>query len=107
MSMFSRLYNKMPRFLQVLAEDMQNLHEYGRFMRVAMTVGTVVFFYKFSQTMAYMESEKRQETPEEKANRRKQDQVLRERLRNEALRASSVVPPSDHHIRDIIQRANS
>ena len=107
MSRLLRIYNRLPRFAQVLAEDMQNLHEYGRFMRVAMTFGTIFFLYKFSQTLAYMESEKREETLEERTSRRNRERILREQLRDEALHASSIVPPSEQHIRDILQRANS
>ena len=106
-SRYSQIHKRLPRFAQVLADDMQNLHEYGRFMRVAMTVGTLTFLYKFSQTMAYMESEKREETFEERADRKKRERVLRDRLRDDALQASSIVPPSDEHIRQIIHRANS
>jgi hypothetical protein len=100
------IYDKLPRFLQVLADDTQRLHEYGRFMRVFLTVGTIGFLYKFGQTMAYMEAEKRPETPEERLVRRRHERALRAEIAREALAASKIFPPSDEHIQEIIEKAN-
>ena len=107
MSVFARVYARMPRFAQVLVDDAQRLHEYPSFMRLAMTFGTITFLYKFSQTMAYMESEKHPETPEQRLTRRRKEKEIREILSQEALAASTVVAHAEEHIRNIIQRANS
>jgi len=104
---WARIYPKLPRPLQVLVEDTQRLNEYGRFMRVFLTVGTIGFLYKFGQTMRYLESEKRPETPEEREKRRRHERELREKIAAEALASSRIVPPSDKHIRKVIERANS
>jgi hypothetical protein len=80
------------------------MHEYGRFMRLILTFGTLGFLYKFGQTMAYMESEKRPESTEERAARRKQDREMREDVRQQALRAGSIVPPSNDHVRRVIEK---
>jgi hypothetical protein len=106
MSRLSLIYQRLPRFMQVLVEDAQRLNEYGRFMRLFLTFGTIGFLYKFSQTMAYMESEKRQETFEERLIRRKQERDLRKEIAKEALSSSRITPPSDEHIRRVIERAN-
>lgn len=100
------MYSRLPRFVQVLVEDTQRLHEYGRFMRVFLTVGTIGFLYKFGQTMAYMEKEKRPETPEERIARRRHERELRDQIAREAMASSTIVPPSDDHIRNVIERAN-
>ena len=102
----SRIYQKLPRFLQVLVDDSQRLNEYGRFMRLALTFGTIGFLYKFGQTMAYMQAEKRPETPEERTDRRNKERELREVIAREALSASQIVPPSQQHINNVIERAN-
>jgi hypothetical protein len=106
MSIFFRVYSRLPRPIQVLVEDAQRLHEYGRFMRIALTFGTIGFLYKFGQTMAYMQSEKRPETAEERAIRRNQDREARERIRQQALNSGIIKPPSEEHIRSVIERAN-
>jgi hypothetical protein len=107
MSIFGRIYSRLPRPLQVLVDDSQRLHEYGRFMRVAITFGTIGFLYKFGQTMAYMNAEKRPETTEERTERRNKEREVRDRMRKSALQAGTVKPPSDDHIRRVIQEANS
>ena len=103
----SRVYARLPRFAQVLVDDTQHMNEYGRFMRVAMTIGTIGFLYRFADTMMYMEREKRQETPDERIHRRKEEKRMRDELRLDALNASSIVPPDDQHVRRIIDKANS
>ena len=106
MSIFKRVFNRLPRAAQVIVEDMQRLHEYGRFMRVALTCGTIGFLYKFGQTMAYMDREKRPETADERIARRIEERRIRDQLTTDALSAGKVKPPSDEHIRAVIQRAN-
>jgi hypothetical protein len=100
------MYSRLPRFVQVLVEDTQRLHEYGRFMRVFLTVGTIGFLYKFGQTMVYMEKEKRPESPEERAARRRHERELRELIAREAMESSTIVPPSNEHINNVIERVN-
>ena len=107
MSFLARVYGRLPRFAQVLVDDAQRLHEYPSFMRLAMTLGTITFLYKFGQTMAYMESEKHPETLEQRRERRRNEKAIREQLGQEALAASRIVPPTDDHIRNVIARANS
>ena len=96
------LYSRLPRFIQVLVDDSQRLNEYGRFMRLAMTFGTLGFLYKFGQTMRYLESEKHAETAEQKAVRREMERKLREELTKEAVESSKIIPPSDDHIKAVI-----
>jgi len=103
----SRLYSKMPKWLQVLADDTQKLNEYPSFMRLLMTGGTTVFLYKFGQTMMYLDSEKRPETEEERKVRREKEKEYREQVTQEALNASRIVPPSEEHIRSILERARA
>lgn len=100
-----RVYDKLPRWLQVLADDTQKLNEYPSFMRLLMTGGTSVFLYKFGQTMMYLDSEKRPETEDERKTRRDNERQYREKIRQEALFAGQIEPPSDEHIREILQRA--
>jgi hypothetical protein len=82
------------------------LNEYGRFMRLALTFGTIGFLYKFGQTMAYMDAEKRPESLEERIQRRKNERQLREEIAREALSSSMIVPPPEEHIKNVIERAN-
>jgi hypothetical protein len=100
-----RVYDKLPKWLQVLADDTQKLNEYPSFMRLLMTGGTSVFLYKFGQTMVYLDSEKRPETGDERKTRRENERLYREKIRKEALFAGQIVPPSDNHIREILERA--
>jgi hypothetical protein len=104
---FSKVYSRLPRFAQVLVEDTQRLNEYPRFMRLAMTFGTIIFLYKFGQTMQYLDSEKVVETPELRAKRRAQEKELRDQLTQEALSASRIKPVSDEHIRRVIEKVNN
>jgi hypothetical protein len=91
--------------LKVLADDTQKLNEYPSFMRVLMTGGTTFFLYKFGQTMKYLDKEKHQETAIERAARRTEERLYREKVRNHALTVGQIKPPSDEHIRAIIQKA--
>jgi hypothetical protein len=101
----SRVYNKLPQWLQVLADDTHKLNEYPSFMRLLMTGGTAVFLYKFGQTMMYLDSEKRPETEQERKIRRENEKKYREKVRQEAMNAGKIVPPTDEHIREILERA--
>ena len=75
-------------------------------MRLAMTIGTIGFLYRFGQTMIYLESEKHEETPQLKADRRAKERRQRQELTREAMQASRIVPPSEEHVRAVIERAN-
>ena len=103
----SRIYNRMPKWAQVLADDTQKLNEYPSFMRLLMTGGTAVFLFKFGQTMIYLDSEKRPETDDERKTRRQKEKEYREEVRQEALKAGKIIPPSDEHIRSILERAQA
>lgn len=107
MSLGSRIYARLPRFAQVLADDTQHMNEYGRFMRVAMTVGTAIFLYRFVDTMMYMEREKRPEREDERILRRIEEKRVREEIRQDALGSSRIKPPSDKHIQSVIDRVNN
>jgi len=74
-------------------------------MRLMMTGGTAFFLYKFGQTMQYLDKEKHQETPDERSARRAQERVYREQVRAEALKSGWIQPPTDEHIRYILDKA--
>lgn len=105
-SRLGSIFSKLPRFAQVLVEDTHRLNEYPRFMRLAMSFGTVFFLYKFAQTMQYLESEKHAESPDQRAARREQEKHMRDQLTQDAMASTQIIPPSDEHIRAIIERAN-
>ena len=107
MTILKRVFTRLPRFAQILLEDTQHMNEYGRFMRVAMTVGTAIFLYRFVDTMVYMEREKRPETDLERIHRRIEERRIREQLSQEALKSSKIAPPTASHIENVIAKANS
>ena len=111
MAIFSRLrtsvYPRLPRFGQILVDDLNNLHEYGRFMRVFLTFGVSVIMYKFAETMTQMNKEKRLETVREKAERIHEEKERREIQRLAALSPSQYVHvPSREHVQELLDRAD-
>jgi len=105
MSLGRRIYNKLPTWLKVLADDTQKLNEYPSFMRLFMTGGTTFFLYKFGQTMQYLDKEKHQETEEERAARRIEERIYREKVRADALSTGRIQAPSDEHIQWVLEEA--
>ncbi len=73
-------------------------------MRVVLVIGTAGFLYRFADTMSYMESEKHEETAEQRRDRRMEERDIRQWLRLEALTAGSVHTPSNEHIQNILKQ---